>query len=517
MALTKLDWTTPRPIIAIRADDGADETYTDLYPMLAALGVPATISVIPWIIGKDGFCTAAQLNEMEADGWGFAMHGGWSEVAWDGESDPDAPWKLKYYNADDVCNLKDALDLAWETWKTKMAAYSWTDANKPKVAVVPNHDIDIECVPSVIRAGYRYLTSPQVYSGANYEGISSAGGYNNWGIFNKLQEQWWNRYRLKLFCPFLTSTATQYTAQMRWAIATKSPMVILIHPNLMDAAALADLQAAVELGIEHGAVFTTLDSLFDYCFDPRNPHLTQANRNIIPHGVFDLDLFEDSIGKIDSRIRNGCPIGWGNRPAKWAVGIAFNAGDKIYHEGAQYTCQAGKGHTSDAEKEPGTAGGAEYWGDSTGIPTYVRANADGGPPSGNDYLTMNLTLNNQAYSILERTIKPGRWYKVEWYAKDGPDGQKPYLYYNIVSGSTTLVSTVYLPSNTPSNAHADWFFFRDYIWVPFNGINAKLTLNLATTSVKSLMLAHFADIAVYETDETDSAYDWDASEEPRLN
>lgn len=54
----------PRKTIAITFDDGYENNYTCAYPVLKALGLPATIFIVPALIGRDGYLTWDQVIEM---------------------------------------------------------------------------------------------------------------------------------------------------------------------------------------------------------------------------------------------------------------------------------------------------------------------------------------------------------------------------------------------------------------------------------------------------------------------
>ncbi|MBU4205184.1 PAS domain S-box protein [Patescibacteria group bacterium] len=54
----------PRRTIAITFDDGYENNYTDAYPVLKELGLPATIFISPAFIGTDGYLTWDQVIEM---------------------------------------------------------------------------------------------------------------------------------------------------------------------------------------------------------------------------------------------------------------------------------------------------------------------------------------------------------------------------------------------------------------------------------------------------------------------
>lgn len=58
----------PRKTIAITFDDGYEDNYTSAYPVLKKIGLPATIFIIPALIGRDGYLTWDQVIEMSESG-----------------------------------------------------------------------------------------------------------------------------------------------------------------------------------------------------------------------------------------------------------------------------------------------------------------------------------------------------------------------------------------------------------------------------------------------------------------
>lgn len=54
----------PYKTIAITFDDGYGNNYTNAYPVLKELGLPATIFIAPALIGSEGFLTWSQVIEM---------------------------------------------------------------------------------------------------------------------------------------------------------------------------------------------------------------------------------------------------------------------------------------------------------------------------------------------------------------------------------------------------------------------------------------------------------------------
>lgn len=58
----------PPKTIAITFDDGYENNYVNAYPVLKGLGLPATIFIIPAMIGNDGYLTWDQVMEMSESG-----------------------------------------------------------------------------------------------------------------------------------------------------------------------------------------------------------------------------------------------------------------------------------------------------------------------------------------------------------------------------------------------------------------------------------------------------------------
>ncbi|NQT75021.1 MAG: polysaccharide deacetylase family protein [Candidatus Omnitrophica bacterium] len=58
----------PRRTIAITFDDGYENNYTDAYPVLKELGLPATIFISPALIGTEGYLRWDQVIEMSESG-----------------------------------------------------------------------------------------------------------------------------------------------------------------------------------------------------------------------------------------------------------------------------------------------------------------------------------------------------------------------------------------------------------------------------------------------------------------
>lgn len=58
----------PYKTIAITFDDGYENNYTCAYPVLKELGIPATIFIVPALIGREGYLTWDQVIEMSESG-----------------------------------------------------------------------------------------------------------------------------------------------------------------------------------------------------------------------------------------------------------------------------------------------------------------------------------------------------------------------------------------------------------------------------------------------------------------
>ncbi|PIW67968.1 MAG: polysaccharide deacetylase [Candidatus Omnitrophica bacterium CG12_big_fil_rev_8_21_14_0_65_42_8] len=58
----------PSKTIAVTFDDGYEDNYVNAYPVLKGLGLPATIFIIPAMIGNDGYLTWDQVVEMSESG-----------------------------------------------------------------------------------------------------------------------------------------------------------------------------------------------------------------------------------------------------------------------------------------------------------------------------------------------------------------------------------------------------------------------------------------------------------------
>lgn len=64
-----------QPTLTIQFDDAFASVYTDAYPTMKAYGLVGEIAVIAARVGTGGYCTQAQLLEMQAAGWGLIVHG----------------------------------------------------------------------------------------------------------------------------------------------------------------------------------------------------------------------------------------------------------------------------------------------------------------------------------------------------------------------------------------------------------------------------------------------------------
>ena len=58
----------PRRTIAITFDDGYENNYTCAYPVLKEFGIPATIFIVPALVGTEGYLTWDQIVEMSESG-----------------------------------------------------------------------------------------------------------------------------------------------------------------------------------------------------------------------------------------------------------------------------------------------------------------------------------------------------------------------------------------------------------------------------------------------------------------
>jgi len=58
----------PPKTISITFDDGYENNYTHAYPVLKELGLPATIFIVPMLVGREGYLTWDQIIEMSESG-----------------------------------------------------------------------------------------------------------------------------------------------------------------------------------------------------------------------------------------------------------------------------------------------------------------------------------------------------------------------------------------------------------------------------------------------------------------
>lgn len=61
-------------LVAVTFDDGYTDIYTQAFPVLERLDVPATVFVVPGQVGQPGFLTWAQLAELREAGWHVGSH-----------------------------------------------------------------------------------------------------------------------------------------------------------------------------------------------------------------------------------------------------------------------------------------------------------------------------------------------------------------------------------------------------------------------------------------------------------
>lgn len=73
-------YTPKRATLVIQFDDAFSSVYTDAYPAMAARGLVGEIAVIAARVGTGGYCTEAQLLEMQAAGWSLVVHGDYDHV-----------------------------------------------------------------------------------------------------------------------------------------------------------------------------------------------------------------------------------------------------------------------------------------------------------------------------------------------------------------------------------------------------------------------------------------------------
>ena len=64
----------PEKGVAITFDDGYEGVYRYAYPVLKSLGLKATLFVVTGLVGKDGYLTWDQLQELAAEGWAVGSH-----------------------------------------------------------------------------------------------------------------------------------------------------------------------------------------------------------------------------------------------------------------------------------------------------------------------------------------------------------------------------------------------------------------------------------------------------------
>lgn len=70
----RMAYRDPAPRVAFIDDDGDEECYTTLYPILSSKGVPGATAVISAEVGDAGKMTQAQIQEMVDDGWEVLSH-----------------------------------------------------------------------------------------------------------------------------------------------------------------------------------------------------------------------------------------------------------------------------------------------------------------------------------------------------------------------------------------------------------------------------------------------------------
>lgn len=59
---------TEKPSVIITLDDGYDDNYTEMFPILKAHGAKATVFIVTDLIGTDGYMTKEQIREMSESG-----------------------------------------------------------------------------------------------------------------------------------------------------------------------------------------------------------------------------------------------------------------------------------------------------------------------------------------------------------------------------------------------------------------------------------------------------------------
>lgn len=63
-----------RPKVVLWLDDGNVSDYTNCYPVLSALGLPATVAFVSDSLSKPGFLTPANIDALYAAGWDIVNH-----------------------------------------------------------------------------------------------------------------------------------------------------------------------------------------------------------------------------------------------------------------------------------------------------------------------------------------------------------------------------------------------------------------------------------------------------------
>lgn len=66
---------TEKPSVMITLDDGYEDNYTEMFPILKAHGAKATVFLVTDLIGTDGYMTREMIREMSASGYvSFQCH-----------------------------------------------------------------------------------------------------------------------------------------------------------------------------------------------------------------------------------------------------------------------------------------------------------------------------------------------------------------------------------------------------------------------------------------------------------